>query len=58
MKLIIGDWHRMDIFYTEFCPDLSGDMEITSTDVLTPLSEVWLSLRQFSRNSYFTDNLF
>jgi hypothetical protein len=58
MKLIITDWHRTDIFCSEFCLDLSGNLEITSTNLLTPLSEVWLSLRQFSRNAYFTDNLF
>jgi len=47
----------VEILDTEFYLNRSRSIEIARRKLFTPLSNVWLSLRRFARNSRLLDNL-
>lgn len=50
-ELETGQWHRVQMYYTEFHPNRLTNVEITDSISLVPRSKVRLSLARISRNS-------
>lgn len=54
-ELVTAQRHYVKIAYSQFHPNRSRNTESEGTNSFTPISNVWLSLRRFSRNSFLLD---